>query len=150
MAKAATDTTKMFTENTVAVLLMALGSVSISTSQYDLMSALDGEKTASSFQHQFRSVVKKAKDLKTRVDNGEKFTPVAPSGKRSATTAFGNNNIATPPATPKRAKKTAVTATPKPKGKKAKQQSPLSSDSGNSEDYVKTEAPASDDDGGES
>lgn len=55
---------KMFSEDTVAVLLMALGSVSISSDQYKMMSALDGTKTASSFQHSCRSVLKKAKELK--------------------------------------------------------------------------------------
>ncbi|KAF2636389.1 hypothetical protein P280DRAFT_409842 [Massarina eburnea CBS 473.64] len=72
----------MFTENTVAVLLMALGNTSISTAQYGMMSALDGEKTASSFQHQFRSVLKKAKELKARADDGETFAAVAPDKKR--------------------------------------------------------------------
>lgn len=61
---------------------MALGSVSISTSQYAMMSSLDGTKTASSFQHSFRSVLKKAKDLKARVDAGESFEAVAPAKKR--------------------------------------------------------------------
>jgi hypothetical protein len=73
---------KMFSEDTVAVLLMALGSVSISTAQYAMMSSLDGTKTASSFQHSFRSVLKKAKELKARADNGEAFEPVAPAKKR--------------------------------------------------------------------
>lgn len=74
---------KMFSEETVAILLMSFGSTSISTAQYEIMSAFDGKKTASSFQHQFRSVLKLAKELKARVDNGEKFNAVAPVAKRS-------------------------------------------------------------------
>lgn len=73
---------KMFSEDTVAVLLMALGSVSISSDQYKMMSALDGTKTASSFQHSCRSVLKKAKELKARVDNGEVFVPVSAGTSR--------------------------------------------------------------------
>lgn len=85
MAKANADATaagKTFSENTVAVILMAVGTASISVAQYDMMSALDGQKTASSFQHQFRSVVQKAKELKQRVDDGETFAAVTPSKKR--------------------------------------------------------------------
>jgi hypothetical protein len=73
---------KTFSENTVAIILMALGTTSISMAQYDMMSALDGQKTASSFQHQFRSVLQKAKDLKERVDNGETFASVTPTPKK--------------------------------------------------------------------
>ncbi|PVH93154.1 hypothetical protein DM02DRAFT_248598 [Periconia macrospinosa] len=62
------------------------------------MSAVKGEKTASSFQHQFRSMVKKAKALKTRVENSEKFTLVVLSGKRGATTTL--KVITSPDATP--------------------------------------------------
>jgi hypothetical protein len=87
MGKAATESTstqKMVPADCVSVLLMALGSTTISKSQYDMMSALDGTRTASSFEHQFRSITAKAKDLKARVDNGEKFEPVRPANKRGA------------------------------------------------------------------
>ena len=66
----------------VSVLLMALGNTSISMKQYDMMSALDGTRTASSFQHQFRSILQKAKELKTRQEAGEEFIPVEASKKR--------------------------------------------------------------------
>ncbi|KAF2106673.1 hypothetical protein BDV96DRAFT_471299, partial [Lophiotrema nucula] len=65
----------------VSVLLMALGSTSITKAQYNMMSALDGQRTASSFEHQFRSITQKAKELKSRLDNGEAFEPVAPPKK---------------------------------------------------------------------
>lgn len=73
---------KMVSEDTVAVLLMAIGSTSITKAQYNIMSSLDGTRTASSFEHSFRSIVKKAKELQTRVDDGETFEPVAPTKKR--------------------------------------------------------------------
>ncbi|CAI6331508.1 unnamed protein product [Periconia digitata] len=95
-----TSSGKMFSESTVAVLLMAMGTTSISSTQYEMMSALDGDKTASSFQHQFRTVLKKAKELKDRVDKGEKFAPVAAVAKRSAAAA----QLTSPPQTPKKGK----------------------------------------------
>jgi hypothetical protein len=82
MGKAATADQKMISANCVSVLLMALGSTTISKSQLDMMSALDGTRTASSFQHQFRSIVAKAKELKKRVEDGEKFVPISPAIKR--------------------------------------------------------------------
>lgn len=68
---------KQFSADCVAVLLMALGCQSISKAQFDMMSALDGTRTASSFEHEFRPVTKKAKELRARVDKGEKFLPVS-------------------------------------------------------------------------
>ncbi|KAF2733245.1 hypothetical protein EJ04DRAFT_513338 [Polyplosphaeria fusca] len=83
MAKGADPPTgKMVPADCVSVLLMAIGNTSISKAQFDMMSALDGTRTASSFEHQFRSITQKAKDLKARVDQGEEFKPVAPSKKR--------------------------------------------------------------------
>jgi len=46
------------------------------------MSVLDGTRTASSFEHQFRSITARAKELKQRSDDGETFTPVPPGNKR--------------------------------------------------------------------
>lgn len=85
MGKAVPEATggqKVVPADCVSVLLMAVGSTIISKSQYDMMSALDGTRTASSFEHQFRSITAKAKDLKARVDNGERFEPVCPANKR--------------------------------------------------------------------
>lgn len=86
MAKAGADNStagqKMVPADCVSVLLMAIGNTSISKAQYNMMSALDGSRTASSFEHQFRSITSKAKELKTRVDNGEVFEPVLAISKR--------------------------------------------------------------------
>jgi hypothetical protein len=79
---------KMFSADIVSFLLAAVDHTSISKSQFDIMSALDGTRTASSFEHQFRSITQKAKELKSRLDNGEKFTQVSPSKKRGEYSSF--------------------------------------------------------------
>jgi hypothetical protein len=97
MAKAITDNndpSKMFNVDVVAAVLMASGTTSLSMKQYEMMSALDGSRTASSFQHAFRAVLAKAKELKARVEDGETFEPVAPTPKRGTAS----------PATPKKRK----------------------------------------------
>ncbi|KAH5401912.1 hypothetical protein HBI47_192460 [Parastagonospora nodorum] len=101
MAKAAADSNagqKTIPADCVSVLLMALDKTTITKAQYELMSALDGNRTASSFEHQFRSITAKAKELKSRVDNGEKFEAVAPANKRAAGSATAS------PATPRKRK----------------------------------------------
>jgi hypothetical protein len=86
MAKAVAETNggqKTVPADCVSVLLMALDKTTITRAQYEMMSALDGNRTASSFEHQFRSITAKAKELKSRADNGESFEPVRPANKRS-------------------------------------------------------------------
>lgn len=73
---------KLIPADCVSVLLMALGNITITREQLNMMSAVDGTRTASSFEHQFRSITAKAKELKRRVDHGEIFAPVAPAQKR--------------------------------------------------------------------
>lgn len=73
---------KVFSADTVAAVLMATGTVSLGMKHYEVMSALDGVKSASAFQHDFRSVLAKAKELKARSDEGEIFEPVKPGTKR--------------------------------------------------------------------
>ena len=73
---------KTYSADVVAALLVATGTTTLSMKNYELMSAMDGNKTASAFQHDFRAVLSKAKDLKTRMDNGEAFEPVQPTAKR--------------------------------------------------------------------
>ena len=74
---------KVVPADCVSILLMAIGTTSISKHQFEMMSTLDGTRTASSFEHQFRSITAKAKELKARVDDGAKSTPVPPGKKRS-------------------------------------------------------------------
>lgn len=73
---------KMIAADCVSVLLMALGCTGITRTQLEMMSAMDGTRTANSFEHQFRSIMSKARDLKKRVEDGEKFEPVEPGFKR--------------------------------------------------------------------
>ncbi|KAL5116261.1 hypothetical protein ACEQ8H_005819 [Pleosporales sp. CAS-2024a] len=101
MAKAATyenDPSKMYSADVVAAVLMASGTTSLSMKQYEMMSALDGTRTANSFQHAFRAVLAKSKELKARVDGGEVFHPVQPISKRGTGTATSS------PATPRKRK----------------------------------------------
>ncbi|KAH8732872.1 hypothetical protein GQ44DRAFT_765947 [Phaeosphaeriaceae sp. PMI808] len=92
------EASKMFSADVVAAVLMATGTTSLSMKQYEMMSALDGTRTASSFQHVFRAVIAKSKELKARVDEGEVFEPVQPVVKR------GNTNKTVSPMTPKKRK----------------------------------------------
>jgi hypothetical protein len=92
MAKGASitagGTSKMFSADVVAACLVASGTTSLTSAQYEMMSALDGTRTASSFHHAFRSVLAKSKELKSRVDNGEVFVPVPPATKRGLCSRF--------------------------------------------------------------
>lgn len=72
---------KMYSADVVAAVLTATGTTSLSVKHYEIMSSLDGVKTASAFQHDFRRIPTKAKELKARIDNGELFESVAPSTK---------------------------------------------------------------------
>jgi hypothetical protein len=86
MAKTAVDNnndaSKMFSADVVAAVLAASGTTSLSMKQYEMMSALDGTRTASSFEHAFRAVMAKSKELRARFEAGETFEPVAPASKR--------------------------------------------------------------------
>ncbi|KAF2200152.1 hypothetical protein GQ43DRAFT_374510 [Delitschia confertaspora ATCC 74209] len=73
---------KMFTADTVAALLVALDNPVITRDQLNLMSALDGTRTADAFQHQMRPVVSKAKELKAKIKAGEVFLPIKSSSKK--------------------------------------------------------------------
>ncbi|KAK1911892.1 hypothetical protein P3342_010976 [Pyrenophora teres f. teres] len=73
---------KMYSADVVAAVLCSTGTTSLSKQNYEMMSALDGKKTATAFQHDFRAVIAKAKELKARLNEGEAFEPVAPSSQR--------------------------------------------------------------------
>lgn len=72
---------KVFSADVVAALLMSIGTTTLSMANYEHMSSLDGTKTANAFQHDFRSVIAKAKELKRRVEGGEEFKPI-PAAKK--------------------------------------------------------------------
>jgi hypothetical protein len=129
MSKAAAGQ-KTFSADCVAVLLMALGSTSISKKQLEMMSALDGTRTVDSFQHQFRPIIAKAKQLKQRVDDGEHFEPVIPSARRgkfcSLSDCLGHTDmiyyvgVTNTPDTPKKPRRKANSETPSKKAKTGK------------------------------
>lgn len=75
-------TVKMYSADVVAAVLSVSGTTSLSMKQYELMSSVDGVKTASAFQHDFRAILAKAKELKSRFESGEVFEPVEPTAKR--------------------------------------------------------------------
>jgi hypothetical protein len=80
--------TKLYSTDVVAAVLSATGTTSLTKKNYELMSSLDGTKTASAFQHGFRAVLAKAKELRARIDKGEVFEPVAPATKRGTSSLF--------------------------------------------------------------
>ncbi|KAF5844260.1 hypothetical protein GGP41_002837 [Bipolaris sorokiniana] len=84
--KATEKADKMFSADVVAAVLCSTGINSLSMKNYEMMSSLDGKKSAYGFQHDFRSVIAKAKELRARVEGGEEFEPVASSAKRGPTT----------------------------------------------------------------
>ena len=86
--KAEAPTGKVFSADAVGALLASLSVSSISMKQYELMSAMDGVKTASAFQHDFRPVLQKAKELKTRIEGGEEFEAVKAGTKRGTYSRF--------------------------------------------------------------
>lgn len=73
---------KTISIDTVAALLASLGVFSVTKKSFDFMSANDGNKTASSFEHQFRPIMANVRALKKRIDDGEAFIPVKPGNKR--------------------------------------------------------------------
>lgn len=81
--KTETTSQKDALEDCIAVLMATGGSTTISRAQYDIMSSVNGKRTASSFEHQFRHIIAKSKELKERLDSGEKLNPVTPSKKAS-------------------------------------------------------------------
>lgn len=64
-------TPQTFSFEVVAVLLTKVRETGIGMSSlYERMAAVDGQRTASSFEHQFRAVMKRAEELR-RLNGGE-------------------------------------------------------------------------------
>ncbi|CAE7202967.1 hypothetical protein PTNB85_08440 [Pyrenophora teres f. teres] len=103
---------KMYSADVVAAVLCSTGTTSLSKQNYEMMSALDGKKTATAFQHDFRAVIAKAKELKARLNEGEAFEPVAPSSQRKT-----KKQVDTP-VTPKKRKPTSSDTDSTPSKKK--------------------------------
>lgn len=90
--KAAQDSSaKTFSAEVVASIIAASGVV-IGNKQYAIMAQLDPSKTASGWDHAFRSVKQRAKEITTMMENGEladRSTPAkkAPAGEGQKTPA---------------------------------------------------------------
>ncbi|KAF2808552.1 uncharacterized protein BDZ99DRAFT_57893 [Mytilinidion resinicola] len=104
------SSSKMVSIDTVAILLMALGATTISQKQLEMMSAIDGTRTAKSFSHQMHEITKKAKELKARVDAGEEFVPV--QAKKRGATQMSSASV-----TPPKKKAKGAASAPKAKGR---------------------------------
>lgn len=72
-----------FSLDEVAVLLAFIAEKpSIPSKAYAAMSALDGNRTESSYQHTFRAVLARARELRADLDAGRDFSPVEVQQKR--------------------------------------------------------------------
>jgi hypothetical protein len=63
------DATKMFSAEVVATIL-AISGVTIGNKHYNIMAKLDETKTASGWDHHFRSVKGRAKEISEMIANG--------------------------------------------------------------------------------
>jgi hypothetical protein len=79
-----------FTFQEVACMIAAMnaGGVSLGNKHYSLMAKLDGERTASGFEHKFRAVKARGKELATDL-NDEISTPKVPKSTKKTTTSTG-------------------------------------------------------------
>ncbi|KAF2754128.1 hypothetical protein EJ05DRAFT_541255 [Pseudovirgaria hyperparasitica] len=114
-----------FSLDTMATVLAAQGITSIPNTAYAMMSALDGQRTVNSFQHQFRPVVKRAKEIKAQMDS-DAGIPIAVTPKKRGTAAKDDSEEATPTkkprATPK--KKAVANGSDTPSKRKVKAKEP--------------------------
>lgn len=70
-----------FNFETMAVVLYCVleSGVTLGDKHYQMMSAVDGDRSASAFQHQFRKVKARAKELQKQAASGEGVgTPAKP------------------------------------------------------------------------
>jgi hypothetical protein len=79
-----------FTFQEVACMIAAMnaGGVSLGGKHYSLMAKLDGERTASGFEHKFRAVKTRGKELAAEL-NDETSTPKAVKATKKPTTSTG-------------------------------------------------------------
>lgn len=81
------DQEKSISTEAVAVLCAAVlaNGGTIGGTQYKMMSAVDGKRTASSFEHQFRAIIKRAREIKDTMGTTG-VQPVTPKASRSRST----------------------------------------------------------------
>jgi hypothetical protein len=82
---AATDVncTDVIPASCVSILLITSSNTTITKQQLNMMSAVYSNRTASNLEHQFRSIIAKAEEVKAQVDSGRVFTPVPPDPKQA-------------------------------------------------------------------
>ncbi|KAF2836408.1 hypothetical protein M501DRAFT_939413 [Patellaria atrata CBS 101060] len=79
---AANATNVEFSLDVVAALYMVAKEGSGLKGLYETLSAVDGTRTASSFEHQFRPIIKRANELAKEKAEGKVFEGVKPPNKR--------------------------------------------------------------------
>lgn len=79
-----------FTFQEVACMIAAMnaGGVTLGAKHYGLMAKLDGERTASGFEHKFRAVKARGKELGAELNDGVS-TPKTPKSGKKTTTSTG-------------------------------------------------------------
>lgn len=83
-----------FSFETVAVLVSAIlaNGSSIGVGTYETMSALDGKRSANAFSHQFRSVIRRARELREQQAAGG-LQPATPKSRARADTKKGTARV---------------------------------------------------------
>jgi hypothetical protein len=77
-----------FQEVTWMIAAMNAGGVSLGLKHYTLMAKLDGERSASSFEHKFRAVKSRGRELAAEL-NDETSTPKAAKSAKKPITSSG-------------------------------------------------------------
>lgn len=87
---------RSFTFETMACVLAVLESkgATLSGKAYDLMAQLDGKRTTAAFQHQFRAVKTRAKELAAQLDGGA-AVPRKRKGAKKSTSVVGKKRGST-------------------------------------------------------
>ena len=74
---------KGWTSEEVAQIFAAMDITNITSAQLARLSAINGTRTVSSFEHQFRPVFRQVKEIKAGIENGEiSLEPVQAGTKR--------------------------------------------------------------------
>ena len=77
-----------FQEVACMIAAMNVGGVTLGSKHYGLMAKLDGERTTSSFEHKFRAVKARGKELATEL-NDDGAVPKTPKSTKTAATSTG-------------------------------------------------------------
>jgi len=86
-----------FSFETMACVLAVMDAkgATLGTKAYELMATLDGNRSASAFQHQFRAVKHRGKGLASELANESAATPKTPKSAKKPTTASAKKRNST-------------------------------------------------------